>query len=741
MSFEEILEKWKVIYQNILEFLDIEDDSEVHLNEFNNILNDQSIRERKEDISTFLHLLISIANNHHRSSNFFVKIDQILKLFRTEIQHFYTNIEIFTIFRGNKRILLFLIEERILTLDESIVFTISNGWYKAANYHFYFYPEIENFLIEKKLQKMSNKTSEMKEVNSNNFEDNRKSGENSNYICKLIQADEIDEFVIHVNKTNYPLSNTIENSIFETNSYLLNKETSLIEYAAFYGSIQIFKYLYLNKVDISPLLWIYSIHGRNADIIHLLEEYQIQPFDLTFNQILKESIKCHHNEIAHYIQNNKLTKKEGLSISIKYSNFEFLSKEEIDEFGFYFACKNNDVFIADYILNNASIDVNAIFTDGNIQQTALCAAVRERNKEIVHFLLSIPKIDVNVKSIYIVDGLEEEKRKNYKKDKTPLIIAVCENDEEIVELLLSNQDIDVNATVDYYDVCDYAMHHIEKSALNIAIEKGKVKIVSLLLSHPQICVNQICRHNDGDYGVDEGHDRFIEKIPLILAVEKENIEIISLLLNHPKIDINIKSRYHDYQYIKHFGYRGNQYKERTALSIAVDKNNAEIVHLLLKHSKIKLNYQLLFYNSNHSDQDEDEYKTDHYFYVDDYEGDIACEAKKEELRNFPHLQPYILQFNEIQPKMIFSRSFIKEIKSPLFVSVQNNNMDIINLLLNCSNIDVNYTSVLKSVEISDEISPLQEAVNENNEEIIQLLKKHNAVEIKKRYRDELDLII
>lgn len=33
MSFEEILEKWKVIYQNILEFLDIEDDSEVHLNE------------------------------------------------------------------------------------------------------------------------------------------------------------------------------------------------------------------------------------------------------------------------------------------------------------------------------------------------------------------------------------------------------------------------------------------------------------------------------------------------------------------------------------------------------------------------------------------------------------------------------------------------------------------------------------------------------------------------------------
>ena len=51
----------------------------------------------------------------------------------------------------------------------------------------------------------------------------------------------IEEFITHINKTGLPLSSQIESSIFEIDS--LSKSSSLIELAAFYGSIQIFKYL------------------------------------------------------------------------------------------------------------------------------------------------------------------------------------------------------------------------------------------------------------------------------------------------------------------------------------------------------------------------------------------------------------------------------------------------------------------------------------------------------------------
>lgn len=46
----------------------------------------------------------------------------------------------------------------------------------------------------------------------------------------------------------------------------------MIEYAIFNGSIQIFQYLKLNNTQLTPSLWFYSIHCKNPEIIHILEE-------------------------------------------------------------------------------------------------------------------------------------------------------------------------------------------------------------------------------------------------------------------------------------------------------------------------------------------------------------------------------------------------------------------------------------------------------------------------------------
>ena len=81
------------------------------------------------------------------------------------------------------------------------------------------------------------------------FIENREKGENEDEICKIIQNDSIDEFISFVNKTDYPLTSEVPESIYETNLLLIEKRASLIEYATFFGSVQIFKYLYTMKMN------------------------------------------------------------------------------------------------------------------------------------------------------------------------------------------------------------------------------------------------------------------------------------------------------------------------------------------------------------------------------------------------------------------------------------------------------------------------------------------------------------
>ena len=91
------------------------------------------------------------------------------------------------------------------------------------------------------------------------FEKKCLEGENDSYICTLIRNDSVEEFI-----TNF---SQISNSIFETNLFLIENIPTIIEYASFFGSIQIFQYLKYNNIKLEPSLWLCAIHGKNAEII------------------------------------------------------------------------------------------------------------------------------------------------------------------------------------------------------------------------------------------------------------------------------------------------------------------------------------------------------------------------------------------------------------------------------------------------------------------------------------------
>ena len=372
MSSKEYLDMMKDIQESILNFLEEEANSEENLLFLKDKFNNSKISDNQYDLLSFLHLICTIGNNFHHFSNFFSKIERILLFFKEDIKKYFSNSEIFNIFKNNKRILLFLIEQHIIVFDEYIAKKITKtDKYTKAKYPQYFQPEIQPFINEKWFPKYKPKwkksgwVEEIKKELPENFYEKRKEGENDNHICELIRKDMVDEFVAHVIRNDVSLNAKIQPSIYETNSFLLKKQCnlSLIEYAVFFGSIQIFNYLRLEGVKLTPSMWLLAIHGQNAEMIHFIEDNHVELKDKSYKQVFYESIKCHHNDIANYfinnfLQNDEENSQDTFNQCLKYYNFAFLKKEFISEISFCNLCKYDYCALIDDLLKDKDIDIN-----------------------------------------------------------------------------------------------------------------------------------------------------------------------------------------------------------------------------------------------------------------------------------------------------------------------------------------------------------------------------------------------
>lgn len=141
INVNDFLDLMKQIQRNLLDFLDNEEESDEDYRKLLMIFDNLKILDDKHTLNLLLHLISRISNNHHRGADFFNKIDKILQHFKESIKKFYSNYELFNIFKDNKRILLLLIEGNLFILDEKIVKYITIGKYKEQKFPQYFAPE------------------------------------------------------------------------------------------------------------------------------------------------------------------------------------------------------------------------------------------------------------------------------------------------------------------------------------------------------------------------------------------------------------------------------------------------------------------------------------------------------------------------------------------------------------------------------------------------------------------------
>ena len=259
-----------------------------------------------------------------------------------------------------------------------MIFIHNNKKYIDRKYIEYLFLEFEPFIDEKTKKLIHDQIPELQNKTLNDeFNKKRENGENDDYLCQLIQNDSVVDFITYMEKTNISPQLTIKPSIYETNSFLYKKHTTLIEYSAFYGSIQIFKYLHHRKAELNESIWLYAIHGKNAEIIQFLEENKIKTIQDSLQYLIVESIKCHHNEIADYFKSNFNTREKIYfnylkRKALKYYNFTYFTNNDVNDLISsckndqklnipYYLCKYDYYSIVEYLVNSKSeeiIDIN-----------------------------------------------------------------------------------------------------------------------------------------------------------------------------------------------------------------------------------------------------------------------------------------------------------------------------------------------------------------------------------------------
>lgn len=250
MELYKYVAKQKEIHNSILNFIDNQNSDFQNLIDF---FNKQNISQNRSDLIRLLQIILFLYKNHHRKSDFFDKLFEIISYLSEGIKAILSPEELFDFFKDCPQILVFLLQKKILIPNDSIfsqIFTKSDSF--GRRYYITLYPGYKSLLSKSKLKTFENKI--IKKFDKNilsTIEEKLRLGENDTEICTIIRKDLIQDFVVYMNLTNSNNS-LIKKSLFETNS-LLNerKKVTYFEYSAFHGSLKIFQYL-LSKITFTP---------------------------------------------------------------------------------------------------------------------------------------------------------------------------------------------------------------------------------------------------------------------------------------------------------------------------------------------------------------------------------------------------------------------------------------------------------------------------------------------------------
>lgn len=305
------------LQNKINEILNLDFDSEsfeLYLSEHQQYLTD------KKSALQLLSSLDRFISNHPQNSDYVKRL--IISPILLKTLSLFSSFELYKIFSTySTRLLLY--QKGFITIN-TITERSSVNSYDFA----YFINEIkegDNQFYQYAITKENNQET-IKEINLERHNELRERGRNHHQIAEIIRNDDIQQFQEMIAQTNISLKSRIPYSFYEDCQFINNKNDMphLIDFASFFGSINIFKFLWINDVKGSPSTFNYAIAGGNYEIIHLLESIYKNSIDKNSQNY---SILFHRNDIYSYLQD---------TYDIKFSLSQFFSS--IDSY-------NTEIFV------------------------------------------------------------------------------------------------------------------------------------------------------------------------------------------------------------------------------------------------------------------------------------------------------------------------------------------------------------------------------------------------------------
>ena len=250
---------------------------------------------------SFLYIIInSLFNN-------FLKFELVLNIvitFSTEIRRIIiTDYELFTLFNKYPNSINYLFNNNFFTIGSITKYSILDDLTFIM-----FLPEITQHdseyskLREAKLN-FSNKKSlqslfELVKKDPEQHIKNRNMNFHPSSLHQAIRNDDIEMFQSILSKNNISINHQIEFSFYER-SHMIDSDLSLIQVAATYSSINIFKFLWMqNDIILNENLLQYAFFSGNSEIIHLCEN------KLSHKDVIEQAIYSNKLDLLNYYIDN-----------------------------------------------------------------------------------------------------------------------------------------------------------------------------------------------------------------------------------------------------------------------------------------------------------------------------------------------------------------------------------------------------------------------------------------------------
>ena len=172
-------------------------------------------------------------------------------------------------------------------------------------------------------------------LTENNFEDHKKQcseGHSNDPLLSMIRNDDINQLqdcLLFIE--NFSPLNPIGKSYYEKSSFINDGECNLIQYAAYFGAKNCFKYFITSfqNIEYSKIAK-YAVAGGNAAIIYEFKDMA----NITFKNTVNVAVKHHLPNIVSFLMNNKYDIEEKLSLITALSSYSFASLLEFVKNGF-----------------------------------------------------------------------------------------------------------------------------------------------------------------------------------------------------------------------------------------------------------------------------------------------------------------------------------------------------------------------------------------------------------------------